>query len=113
MSNSTIIERLLSRAESYYLSGPSAKHTADLLRDAANEIAALKSRIEIPASSQPRGAEELAVEWQYRYRHQNPNAIWSGWGPHNPSLSSYPDFDEEKRPIYDRPPPYTGEEDCQ
>lgn len=59
---SNLIELLLSRAESYDESGPSAKHTADMLREAANEISALKSRIEIRSESQEPASPPLPKE---------------------------------------------------
>jgi len=49
------------------------------------------------------------VSWQHRYKHNNPNAIWSEWGEHQPALSSYPDWIEEDRPLYARPSPNDGE----
>jgi len=45
------------------------------------------------------------VAWQYRYKHNNPNAIWSEWGEHQPALSSYQDWIEEKRPLFAHPLP--------
>jgi hypothetical protein len=42
-----IVERLRDRADSYDQSGPSASHTADLLREAADEIERLRAALRV------------------------------------------------------------------
>lgn len=66
-----IVERLEERAVSYEQSGPSAHHTAALLREARNEIEHLREALESLTEDPPATLDEPDPDWEVIIKMRN------------------------------------------
>lgn len=82
-----IIEKLEDRAVSYEQSGPSAHHTAALLREAKHEIGRLREALESLTEDPPATLDEPDQDWEVIIKMRNIAREALGL-PHGPMFSN-------------------------